>query len=125
GSLGKIVEATNQLKADVVLFTGDFIDLSLADLDRGINAMKQIDPRHGLALIEGNHDLIEDPEAFDRRTRAAGLPLLVDEAMTIRYWSGLYKKGASQLVVTNGVGNWFPLRANAPAAIIDLTLHAA
>src|SRR4051794_33665763 len=40
GSLGKIVEATNLLNADLVLFTGDLIDLSLADLDRGIDAMK-------------------------------------------------------------------------------------
>ncbi|HSV15473.1 MAG TPA: metallophosphoesterase [Tepidisphaeraceae bacterium] len=216
GLLPRIVEATNQLKADLVLFTGDLIDLSLADLDRGIEVMKQLDPRQGLAIIEGNHDLIEDPDAFDGRMKAAGLPLLVDEAMTIavrgervqllgmrwgtpgadrrrhageasfrasldrllprresgafpivlahhphafdmvaaaglpltlsghthggqlmlseavgfgpvffRYWSGLYRKGDSQLVVSNGVGNWFPLRVQAPAEIIALTLHAA
>jgi hypothetical protein len=45
-----------------------------------------------------------------------------------RYWSGLYRKpehnGAS-LVVSNGVGNWFPLRTRAPAEIIDLTLRSA
>jgi predicted MPP superfamily phosphohydrolase len=213
GTLPKIVDAVNGLKADLVLFTGDLIDLSLDDLDRGIDAMKRIDPRHGLAMIEGNHDLIENADAFDRRTKAAGLPLLVDEAMTIpirgervqllgmrwgsasgdrrragdqsfqqslqrllpqrengahpillahhphafdaaaaaglpltlsghthggqlmlnerlgfgpvffRYWSGLYRKSVSQLVVSNGVGNWFPLRTNAPAEIVELVLH--
>ena len=45
-----------------------------------------------------------------------------------RYWSGLYRKpehnGAS-LVVSNGVGNWFPLRTFAPAEIIHLTLWSA
>ena len=44
-----------------------------------------------------------------------------------RYWSGLYRKpehdGAS-LVVSNGVGNWFPLRTGAPAEIIHLTLRS-
>jgi predicted MPP superfamily phosphohydrolase len=40
-----------------------------------------------------------------------------------RYWSGLYTRGESKLVVSNGVGNWFPLRANAPAEIIHLTLR--
>ena len=40
-----------------------------------------------------------------------------------RYWSGLYRKGASRLVVSNGVGNWFPLRTQAPAEIIHLTLR--
>ncbi|HWP39941.1 MAG TPA: metallophosphoesterase, partial [Tepidisphaeraceae bacterium] len=42
-----------------------------------------------------------------------------------RYWSGLYEKSASKLVVSNGVGNWFPLRVNAPAEIVHLRLHRA
>lgn len=42
-----------------------------------------------------------------------------------RYWSGLYRRGQSQLVVSNGVGNWFPLRVNAPAEIVHITLQRA
>jgi uncharacterized protein len=42
-----------------------------------------------------------------------------------RYWSGLYEKGGSKLVVSNGVGNWFPLRVNAPAEIVKITLRQA
>jgi hypothetical protein len=52
--------------------------------------------------------------------------------MIFRYWSGLYTKprgwtvgNGSQLVVSNGIGNWFPLRINAPAEIAHLTLHRA
>jgi predicted MPP superfamily phosphohydrolase len=45
--------------------------------------------------------------------------------LLFRYWSGLYRKpernGASQ-IVSNGVGNWFPLRTGAQAEILDLTL---
>ncbi len=40
-----------------------------------------------------------------------------------RYWSGIYTRGTARLVVSNGVGNWFPLRMNAPAEIIHLTLR--
>ncbi len=40
-----------------------------------------------------------------------------------RYWSGIYRKMASSLVVSNGAGNWFPLRTSAPAEIIHITLH--
>lgn len=213
-SLPRIIDATNQLRADLVLFTGDLIDLSLDDLDTGIAAMRRLDPRHGLAIIEGNHDLIESPDAFEHRMKSAGMPLLLDESMTLplrgervqilgmrwgfatgdrrrtgpaafaesvaavqahrepgafpillghhphcfdpaaaagfplvlsghthggqlmlskqvgfgplffHYWSGVYRKPTSQLVVNNGVGNWFPLRINAPAEIIQLTLHA-
>jgi predicted MPP superfamily phosphohydrolase len=43
--------------------------------------------------------------------------------MMFRYWSGLYRKNTSSLVVSNGAGNWFPLRTSAPAEILHLTLH--
>jgi predicted MPP superfamily phosphohydrolase len=39
-----------------------------------------------------------------------------------RYWSGLYRKGDAALVVSNGTGNWFPLRVHAPAEIVHITL---
>lgn len=41
-----------------------------------------------------------------------------------RYWSGLYQRNHCSLIVSNGVGNWFPLRTNAPAEIVHLTLRA-
>ena len=42
-----------------------------------------------------------------------------------RYWSGLYTRGRSQMIVANGVGNWLPIRINAPAEIVHLTLRCA
>ena len=51
-------------------------------------------------------------------------------SIMFRYWSGLYSQPRawngpceSQLIVSNGIGNWFPLRVNAPAEIIHLTLR--
>jgi predicted MPP superfamily phosphohydrolase len=38
---------------------------------------------------------------------------------------GFTRRAESKLVVSNGVGNWFPLRINAPAEIIHLTLRRA
>ena len=202
--LGAIVEATNQLRADLVLLTGDLIDFSLADLPAALDAVKKMDAAHGLAMCVGNHDVIQNGMEFMRRVRASGVPLLSGQAATLRirneevqllalpwlrndqsinegmvqllrrrregafpilmshhphaldpaaaaglplvlsghthggqmmlsdnigfgplfyrYWSGLYRKGNSALFVSNGVGNWFPLRINAPAEIVDLTL---
>jgi hypothetical protein len=42
-----------------------------------------------------------------------------------RYWSGLYARGRSQLIVSNGIGNWLPIQINAPAEIVHLTLRCA
>ena len=211
---GKVLEKTvgivNEMRADLVLLTGDLINDALADLDTGLNLARRMESRFGLAIIEGNHDLIENPLEFESRVKASGIPFLLDESMIIdvhgipvqllglswtrvhgegrdaaiassvrrlleqrtadafpillahhphafdaaadaelpltlsghthggqlmlneragfgpamfRYWSGLYTRGGSKLIVSNGVGNWFPLRLNAPAEIVHLTLR--
>lgn len=210
--LREMVKKTNDLRADLVLLTGDLINDDLADLFEGIAMVKAMEARHGLWMIEGNHDLIEDGAEFARRVRAAGVPLLQNETgvtevrgypvqlfglrwvrmsdqvreelsagwlrqlvkqrrpdafpillahhphafdpavegdlpLTLaghthggqlmidsqhgcgpamfRYWSGLYTRGRGQMIVSNGVGNWFPIRINAPAEIVHLTLRCA
>jgi predicted MPP superfamily phosphohydrolase len=210
--LRQMVSATNALRADLVLLTGDLINGALADLSEGIALVKALEGRYGLWMIEGNHDLIEDGGEFGRRVKAAGVPLLLDESAVanvrgypvqcfglrwmdngvgqsdrltalqvrnvlqrrqpdafpillahhphvfdtavradlpltlaghthggefmfdskhglgpalFRYWSGLYARGRSQMIVANGVGNWLPIRINAPAEIVHLTLRCA
>jgi len=204
--LQKMVRMVNEMRADLVLLTGDLINDALADLDTGLELARPLEARFGLAIIEGNHDLIENPAEFERRVRASGIPFLLDESTIIdvhgfpvqllglswtrgrdaaiaaavhkllerrdpdafpilmahhphafdaaadaglpltlsghthggqlmlneqlgfgpalfRYWSGLYERDQSKLIVSNGVGNWFPLRVNAPAEIVHLTLR--
>ena len=204
--LREMVKVVNQLGADLVLLTGDLINDALADLDHGLELARSMDGP--VYLIEGNHDLIENGEMFERRVKASGIPFLLDESAIVsvrgsliqllglswtrarenrdeaiassvgqllrqrqpdvfpillahhphafdaaakasmpltlsghthggqlmlnerlgfgpalfRYWSGLYTRGESKLIVSNGVGNWFPLRARAPAEIVHLTL---
>ena len=208
--LQKMVRMVNEMRADLVLLTGDLINDALADLDIGLELTRALEARFGLAIIEGNHDLIENPAEFERRVKASGIPFLLDESTIIdvhgvpvqllglswtrvygqgrdaaitsavnkllqqreqdafpillahhphafdaaadaglpltlsghthggqlmlneqlgfgpalfRYWSGLYQRDRSKLIVSNGVGNWFPLRVNAAAEIVHLTLR--
>jgi hypothetical protein len=209
--LRRIAEATDDLRADLVLVSGDLIDFDLDDLPAAVELLRRIDPRGGMFVVEGNHDLFESRAGFERGVRAAGLRLLLNEAETVtvrgaavqilgmrwgragggrgalveeqfaelraqrdanafqillahhphafdvaaaagvpltlaghthggqlnlterigmgpllfRYWSGLYRRGDAALVVSNGVGNWFPLRTAAPAEIIRITLRAS
>ena len=210
--LQKTVRLVNEMRADLLLLTGDLINDALADLNTGLEIARQMESRFGVAIIEGNHDLIENPREFETRVKASGIPFLLDESTTVnvrgfpvqllglrwtrvygegrdaaigaevrklleqrtadafpillahhphafdaaaeaqlpltlsghthggqlmlneklgfgpamfRYWSGLYTRGQSKLIVSNGVGNWFPLRVNAPAEIVHLTLRRA
>lgn len=81
--------------------------------------------------------LAHHPHAFDVAAEA-GFPLTLSghthggQLMLTRefgvgnilfhYISGIYRKGDKLLVVSNGTGNWLPLRINAPAEILHLTL---
>lgn len=203
--LDSIVEATNKLDADLVLFTGDLINDTITDLPVATDMINRMRGRSGVFLIEGNHDLFDGAKLFEDSVRGAGINMLRNQSATVRvngvriqllglvwnhddrriaadvdlvaamrepgafpilmshhphaferagdlglpltlaghthggqlmltpefgagslmfrYWSGLYRKGRSALVVSNGTGNWFPLRVNAPAEIVEITLR--
>lgn len=208
--LRRVVEATNDLRSDMILFTGDLIDFDLSDLSTALDYIRKMDSPQGVVLIEGNHDLFQSRSEFEGKVKQSGVPLLLDEQATIRvrgrevqllgmkwegggkanypvyrrhlermgplrdpeafqilmahhphafdraaefgipltlaghthggqlmltpeigggpmlfkYWSGVYRKDDAALLVNNGVGNWFPLRINAPAEIVHLTLRS-
>src|SRR5207302_4073311 len=71
--LQKMVRMVNEMRADLVLLTGDLINDALADLDAGLELTRALEARVGLAIIEGNHDLIENPAEFERRVRTSGI----------------------------------------------------
>jgi uncharacterized protein len=81
--LREMVSTTNALRADLVVMTGDLIDYALTDLSEGISLAKAMEGRYGLWMIEGNHDLMENGVEFERRVKAAGVPLLLDESAVI------------------------------------------
>src|SRR5207302_7240566 len=110
------------------------------DEARIVNSVRQL----ARQIVPGAFPILlaHHPHAFDAAA-AAGIPLTVAGhthggqlmlsdgvgfgPLLYRYWSGLYRKperGGASLVVSNGVGNWFPLRTGAPAEIIQLTLRA-
>src|SRR5260370_23465330 len=75
--LQKMVRMVNEMRADLVLLTGDLINDALADLDTGLELTRALEARFGLAIIEGNHDLIENPAEFERRERPSDIPFFL------------------------------------------------
>ena len=104
--------------------------------DRGVRAVhaELPPPREGAFPIL----LAHHPHAFDP-AREGGVPLTLAGhthggqlmlpgdvgfgPLMYRYWSGLYQRGGAATVISNGTGNWFPLRTFAPAEVGLLTLR--
>ena len=42
--------------------------------------------------------------------------------LLFRYIRGVYRQGDASLFVNSGVGNWFPIRWNAPAEVVQIQL---
>jgi predicted MPP superfamily phosphohydrolase len=104
-------------------------DAAIADSVRRLLMERQPE---SFAVLLAHH-----PHAFDAAAEGSipltlsghthGGQLMLNEQLgfgpaLFRYWSGLYRKGENNLIVSNGVGNWFPLRVRAPAEIVHVTL---
>jgi predicted MPP superfamily phosphohydrolase len=74
--LKKIADATNDLKADLIVITGDVINSDLSEFEDAKNVISGLESPHGIYLCEGNHDLFDGPGPYRDACVAAGFPLL-------------------------------------------------
>jgi len=74
--LNLIREATNDLKADLVVVTGDIINSGLDELADAFPTLHGLRSRYGTYLCEGNHDVFPGPGLVRDACRAQGLPFL-------------------------------------------------
>lgn len=213
--LGRVVEATNKLKSDLIVITGDTVDHSADFLPAACDAFAQMESRYGRYVVIGNHDLMDSPREAVRYIEQREPDFLSDRCRTLEisgewlriaglFWSrydraklgapghyervhkvlggtdpkictvalahhphafdaladagadltlaghthggqlmltppgspvpigggnllfryiwGEYRRGDAALYVNSGVGNWFPVRFNAPAEIVQIRL---
>jgi predicted MPP superfamily phosphohydrolase len=214
--LPRVVDAVNALDSDLLLVTGDLVDNSNDLLPPALDAIGHMRHRYGRFICIGNHDEIDDRDAFIRQVRSrfdllinrrrsleiggerlciagidyagsdeptprrpghrrnvsatldlhdaavegpiialahhphtwdalrdAGVPLTLSGhthggqlmvappgsgfergagELLFRYIRGFFGDERSRLFVNSGVGNWFPVRINAPAEIVQMRL---
>ena len=139
--------------ADVNMLLDEIRDVRVRGQRVQIIAPRWPRQRNDIAVMQGAAEVIarrepsrfaiqlaHHPHTFDPAA-AAGVPLtlaghthggqiglspkLSIGALMYRYYSGEYRQRDCALTVSNGVGNWFPLRVNVPAEIVHLTLACA
>jgi predicted MPP superfamily phosphohydrolase len=126
--LDKVVDRVNELDADLVALTGDFVDGSVEDLGPELGALARIRARHGSYFVTGNHEYYSGAPEWCTAIAALGPTVLLNEHRVIEH-------GAARLLVAGvtdvGAGQHLPehasdpFKAKADAAPHDLSLLLA
>jgi len=113
-----IVDAVNNLDADLVAVTGDLVDGSVRELARHVAPLAQLRARHGGFFVTGNHEYYSGAKAWVAELRRLGLQQ--------RFTAGLHRVGNMWVYTSRGTGYWGPpLRFGAPSEITRLRLVPA
>jgi uncharacterized protein len=79
-----IATAVTDMDADLVVHTGDLINNDIRDMDFATEMLKAMKSRWGIFACEGNHDVLEGRENFEKQVVERQLPVLLDQTAEVR-----------------------------------------
>jgi hypothetical protein len=87
-SLGKefmdlIVKDINTLDADIVVITGDLVDLHVDEIEDKLDSLKEIKSRYGVYFVSGNHEYFHGVEAICEHLKSLHVKVLTNESLVI------------------------------------------
>ena len=75
----RVVAATNRLRPDVVVITGDLVDGSVRMLERSVAPLAGFNARYGTYFVTGNHEYYSGAAAWVEHLRRLGIRVLRNE----------------------------------------------
>jgi hypothetical protein len=79
----KAIEVANGLKPDLILLTGDYVTDYAEAIFELAPVLGRLDANYGVFAILGNHDLWTDRAVVQRGLAEAGIPVLVNDGVTV------------------------------------------
>jgi len=79
----RIVDAVNELDADMVAVTGDIVDGSVSRLSPHTEPLGRLNSRHGTYFVTGNHEYYSGADAWIAEMRRLGLSVLLNEHVVL------------------------------------------
>ena len=79
GYVSRIVDAVNDLEADLIAVTGDLVDGSVQRLAAHTAPLARLTARHGAYFVTGNHEYYSGANAWIVEIRRLGLNVLLNE----------------------------------------------
>lgn len=123
GYVDAIVEAVNDLDADLIAVTGDLVDGSVQQLGRHVAPLARLKARYGAYFVNGNHEYYSGERDWSVELRRLGMKVLENEHVVLTH-------GDSTLVVAGvtdyGAHHFDPRQRSDPfAALQGAPAHAA
>jgi predicted MPP superfamily phosphohydrolase len=112
----EIVDAVNELGADMIAVTGDLVDGSVIQLASHTQPLSRLSARHGAFFVTGNHEYYSGATAWVAEVRRLGMSVLMNEHVVLQH------EGEAVVVagVTDYSAHYFdPAQRSDPAAAID------
>ena len=86
----KSVAKSNSLNPDLVVLTGDYVWQVLEAINELAPILAGLDAKYGVYSTLGNHDYWLDADVITAAMEAAGLPVLVNQGLTIQQGGGSF-----------------------------------
>ena len=83
-----VVEAANQLDADLIAFVGDLADGTVASLRPHVEPLSRLKSVHGTFFVTGNHEYYSGVEEWLPEIRRLGMDVLLNDHRLIRQGKG-------------------------------------
>ncbi|WP_455208508.1 metallophosphoesterase [Kaarinaea lacus] len=81
--ISRIVDAINALEPDLIVSTGDLVDMQLDQLQVLVEQMQRLQSRWGKLAVSGNHEFLAGIDAARGFTERAGFIMLSDTGVTV------------------------------------------
>lgn len=83
GRLSDLVRRVNELKPDMVVFTGDLVDAAVSHMEEMAGPLSALKARYGLFAVMGNHEFFAGASRAEAIMKQAGIQVLRNEVRVL------------------------------------------
>ncbi len=111
-----VVEEVKALKPDLIAFTGDMVDGSVAQLRNDVEPLASLDAPYGKFFVTGNHEYYSGVEQWVEEARRLGYTVLLNEHVLVRRGDDAFVLAG---VTDYSGGQFLPSHRSDPAKALD------